>query len=215
MEKKLKIPTPTVERLPLYLRCLGELREQSVNLASSHVMSMRTGVKASQFRKDLSCFGEFGIQGLGYPVGHLYDKIAAILGVDKEQEAVLIGAGNLGSALVNYPGFTRWGFRITQAYDNNPRKIGRSLGNIVIRSVSDLPGDLHIRTGILAVPASAAQESANLLIKSGVRAILNFAGYRVAHGKGIFVRDVDLSWDLAVLSYCLLGESQAQPGAEA
>ncbi|MCL5773272.1 MAG: redox-sensing transcriptional repressor Rex [Firmicutes bacterium] len=208
MEKRSKIPEPTVARLPIYFRCLIELKENGVAVASSEDMAARAGVKASQFRKDLSYFGEFGIQGLGYPVSHLLDRISSIMQLNKEHEVIIAGAGNLGSALLNYPGFQKWGFKITRVLDNNPQKIGKKLGDITIEDIQDIPKNLNSSIGIIAVPASAAQQVAQTLIQSGVKAILNFSGKKISPSKDIVVRNVDMTHELAILTYYLSVENK-------
>ena len=124
MNRKDRIPGPTVARLPIYFRCLAELKERNVKIVSSGDIAAAAGIKASQFRKDLSYFGEFGIQGLGYPVEDLLKRITSIMQLDRRRRVVLLGAGNLGSALANFPGFSRWGFDIVHIFDSSPDKIG-------------------------------------------------------------------------------------------
>lgn len=203
MEKRGKIPEPTVARLPIYFRCLIELKENGVAVASSEDLAARAGVKASQFRKDLSYFGEFGIQGLGYPVSHLLDRISSIMQLNKEHDVVLVGAGNLGSSLLNYPGFQKWGFKITRVFDNNPQKIGKKLGETTIEDIQNIPKSLNIPIGIMAVPATAAQQAAQTLIHAGVKAILNFSGKKINSHKDVVVRNVDMTHELAILTYYL------------
>ncbi|MEW6282245.1 MAG: redox-sensing transcriptional repressor Rex [Candidatus Eremiobacterota bacterium] len=203
MERRDKIPEPTIARLPSYFRCLVELRESDQNIVSSEEIASRAGVKASQFRKDLSYFGEFGIQGLGYPVRHLLDRIAAIMQLDQEHEVVLVGAGNLGSALAGFPGFLRWGFRIAHIYDQAPEKIGKRLHGVEIHDIRDLPKPLGVPLGIVAVPPLGAREAARLLIDSGVRALLNFTGTVLEHPPEVVVRNVDMTHELAILAYHL------------
>lgn len=203
MEKRDKIPDPTVARLPIYFRCLAELHESKVSIVSSVDIAERAGIKASQFRKDLSYFGEFGIQGLGYPVEHLLHRIASIMQLDRKHPVVLVGAGNLGSALGNFPGFSRWGFEIAHIFDADPKKVGRTIGSIKVRSVDELPCPLGVDVGVLAVPPQAAAPAADLLMRSGVKALLNFTGRNLAHGSGVVVRNVDLTHELAILTYHL------------
>ncbi|MBI3930214.1 MAG: redox-sensing transcriptional repressor Rex [Armatimonadetes bacterium] len=203
MEKREKIPAPTIARLPAYFRCLAELHEENISIVSSEELAHRAAVKASQFRKDLSYFGEFGIQGLGYPVQHLLNRIASIIQLDQTHDVVLVGAGNLGSALANFPGFARWGFRIVYVYDESPAKIGRTVREVVVRDISELPRRLGVELGILAVPATAARATADLLVQSGVKALLNFTGATLGQPPQIVVRNVDISHELAILAYHL------------
>ncbi|CAN0189636.1 unnamed protein product, partial [Phaeothamnion confervicola] len=176
MDKRDKIPQPTIARLPLYFRCLAELHDNQVTVVSSDEIASRAGVKASQFRKDLSYFGEFGIQGLGYPVPHLLRRIGSIMQLDQVHKVALLGAGNLGTALAGFPGFARWGFHILWIFDANPEKIGQKINQIEVQDARNLPMPLPADVGILAVPATAAQKAADLFVQSGVKAILNFTG---------------------------------------
>lgn len=209
MDRRLRIPDPTIARLPVYYRCLAELLENETTIVSSELMASRAGVKASQFRKDLSYFGEFGIQGLGYPVQHLRDRIAAIMQLDQTHRVILVGAGNLGTALAGYPGFARWGFQVTCIYDQNPQKVGTRLCGLEIRDVAELPKPLGVEMGVLAVPASSAAAVAGLLVQSGVRAILNFSGVQLPVPPHVVVRNVDMNHELAILAYHLAGDRDA------
>jgi redox-sensing transcriptional repressor len=204
MEKFTKIPEPTIQRLPLYYRCLSEFKESDREIISSEdIASKIPGMKASQFRKDLSYFGEFGVQGMGYVVTHLLDRISSILQLNKLHFVVLVGAGNLGSALVNYGGFRHWGFLITRIFDSNPDKIGRRLGDIEIEDARRLPLPLETRMGIIAVPPSAAFDTARALVDSGCKGLLNFSGVKLNLPPPVAVRNVDLTNELSILSYKL------------
>lgn len=207
MEKRVKIPDPTVSRLPVYFRCLAELQESGISIVSSGEIASRAGIKASQFRKDLSYFGEFGIQGLGYPVQHLLRRIASIMQLDRQHKVVLVGAGNLGSALANFPGFARWGFEIVHIFDADPGKVGKELGGLTVCDIADLPQPLSVDLGVLAVPAAAAPSTAELLTQCGVKAILNFTGRSLGMVEPVVVRNVDLTHELAILAYHLASSS--------
>ncbi len=204
-ERRDKIPEPTIARLPSYFRCLVELQEANQEVVSSEELASLAGVKASQFRKDLSHFGEFGVQGLGYVVEDLLDRIAAIMQLDQDHDVVLVGAGNLGAALANFPGFKRWGFKIVRIYDQDPEKIGMSLHGVTVRDIAELPCPLDVKLGIIAVPASGARDVASLLIGSGVEALLNFTGTTLVHPEKVAVRNVDMTHELAILAYHLSG----------
>lgn len=208
MDKRDKIPDPTVARLPIYFRCLAELHENKVSIVSSVDIAERAGIKASQFRKDLSYFGEFGIQGLGYPVEHLLHRIASIMQLDRKHPVVLVGAGNLGSALANFPGFSRWGFEIAHIFDADPRKVGREIGGVEVHDIKELPRSLGVDVGVLAVPPQAAPSAADLLVRSGVKALLNFTGRTLAIDSGVVVRNVDLTHELAILTYHLTARDE-------
>lgn len=201
MEKRARVPEPTIARLAMYFRCLAELQDRNVSVVSSEEIAVRAGVKASQFRKDLSYFGEFGVQGLGYPVEHLLRRITSILQLDQQHKVALIGAGNLGSALAGFPGFARWGFQILWIFDSDPEKVGGRIHQIPVESSDALPRKLGADMGILAVPAAAAMDAAQLLVESGVRALLNFSGAHLNLGPEVNVRNVDLTHELAILSY--------------
>ena len=201
MRKKGKIPERTIIRFPLYLSILRELEKKGIETVSSRIIAQRAKIKASQFRKDISYFGEFGKQGLGYSVIHLIERITAILYLTRPQQAVLVGAGNLGTALCNFPGFPGWNFEIVRVYDKDPRKVGRRSGKVEVEDVNKLPVDLGIPLGIITVPANAAQKVADLLVKSGIKGILNFSGARLITPPEVIVRDVDLTHELAILNY--------------
>jgi len=201
LDRRQKIPDPTIARLPLYFRCLAELRDKGVSIVSSEDIAAQAGVKASQFRKDLSYFGEFGIQGLGYQVEHLLHRIGSIMQLDREHRVVLVGAGNLGSALANFPGFARWGFHIVHIYDQSPARIGQVMNGVTIEDIAQLPRPLKADLGILAVPAAAAKTTSDLLLASGVKAILNFTGTTVPSPRSAVVRNVDMTHELAILAY--------------
>lgn len=203
MDRRLRIPEPTIARLPVYYRCLSQILESGTTIVSSDLIASRAGMKASQFRKDLSYFGEFGIQGLGYPVEHLLERIREIMQLDRTHRVVLVGAGNLGTALAGYPGFARWGFQITCIYDQNPDKVGTTLSGLEIHDVARLPRPLDVEMGILAVPAGAGAATARLLVESGVRALLNFSGVQLSVPPTVVVRNVDMNHELAILAYHL------------
>ncbi len=201
-----KIPGPTVARLPIYFRCLAEMKDQNIRIVSSGDIAAAAGIKASQFRKDLSYFGEFGIQGLGYPVEDLLNRIRSIMHLDRRRRVVLLGAGNLGSALGNFPGFYNWGFDVVRIFDSSPKKIGTEINGIVIEDISVLPIKLDVELGILAVPPFAAEPCVELLTQSGVKAILNFSGHPLTTPGGTIVRHVNLTHELAILAYDAAGE---------
>ncbi len=213
MEKRTRVPEPTIARLAMYFRCLVELNDQQVAVVSSEEIAFRAGVKASQFRKDLSYFGEFGVQGLGYPVPHLLKRVSSILRLDQVHKVALVGAGNLGTALAGFPGFARWGFQILWIFDNSSEKVGQKLQHIEVEPVSALPRALGADLGILAVPAAAAPEAARLLMESGVDSLLNFSGAHLHLPAHIHVRNVDLTHELAILAY-FARASESSEGAE-
>lgn len=206
-----RVPIPTLERTATYLRLLSELEEAKVVHISSADVENWTGISAAQFRKDLSYFGEFGKPGVGYRVSELRQQIAAILKIHREQPMLLVGAGNLGSALAGYPGLRQHKFTIAAVFDNNYAKIGRLLWDHEILDVNRLKEvNEHIRAriGIIAVPASNAQEVAELLVEAGVRAILNFAPTILKVAPHVVVRNISFLQELAVLSFHLESEEE-------
>lgn len=202
-----RVPVPTLERMATYLACLLDLDARNVETISSADMEKHTDINAAQFRKDLSYFGEFGRPGIGYSVPELTRRISKILKVDREQPVILVGAGNLGSALVGYPSLTREHFRIAAVFDNAQSKVGRKLWELEIQSIDQLEEknrkDIHARIGIIAVPATAAQSVADVMVSSGITGILNFAPLSLKVPKEVVVRNVDFVQELAVLSFYL------------
>ena len=164
-----RIPDETVRRLPVYLRGLMFLREDGRQNISSSSLADFVGVHSWQIRKDFSYFGEFGVRGVGYEVDKLVNEIKGILRLNVVQKAALVGAGHLGTAILSYPGFEIYGFDVTAAFDNNPKKIGKTIKNITIMDVAkiDILRKNNITLGIIAVPRSAAQETAHALVKAG------------------------------------------------
>lgn len=207
---RLRVPTATVERLSIYLRTLRRLDEERV--IPSQELADLVGTSDAQIRKDLTYFGEFGVPGQGYRVGILKEEISHILGVDRIWWTVLVGTGNLGAALLAYPGFKRHGFKIKVAFDNDLSKIGKMWQGVKIEDVEKIPqivAEEEIKIGIITTPAKAAQEVANKLIEGGVEGILNFAPTMISVPEGVKLKSVDLSIELEGLSY-FLGEKKDQ-----
>jgi redox-sensing transcriptional repressor len=201
-----KVPIPTLERLATYLRYLIDLEASHVDTISSTEVERQTGINAAQFRKDLSYFGEFGKPGVGYNVVELQARIARILQIDRDQSVVVLGAGNLGSALVGYPGLSEHHFQIVGVFDSNPRKIGQKIFQLEIADIARLKElNLHLRAriAVIAVPASAAQAVAESAAAVGIRALLNFAPIILKVSERVVVRNVSFLQELAVLSYQL------------
>ncbi|PYM60988.1 MAG: redox-sensing transcriptional repressor Rex [Candidatus Rokuibacteriota bacterium] len=201
-----RIPEMTVRRLSVYLRCLAQLEEDGAKTVSSQELAARFHLNSAQVRKDLAYFGEFGIRGIGYDAASLRAEIQKILGLDREWRVVLVGYGNLGSALFHYRGFARQGFRVAAIVDDDPVKIGRTADGLTILSVGELPRVVKaqgIQIGVIAVPAEGAQPVADRLVAAGVRAILNFAPARVKVPRDVRLQNVDLSIELENLSFHL------------
>lgn len=200
------ISTAVIKRLPRYYRYLGELRKKEVVRISSKELSERMNVTASQIRQDLNNFGGFGQQGYGYNVEYLYTEIGKILGLDEEHEVVIIGAGNLGQAVSNYPDFARRGFAIRAVFDIKPELIGKTLGNAKIYAMSELK-DYIIRHQpqivALTLPKEYAVQVANDVVSWGVKAIWNFAPIELRLSKDVVVENVHLTESLMRLSYNL------------
>jgi len=188
------IPEIVIRRLPLYVRALQWLTQEEVLVISSHDLGALLGMTPAQIRKDLSYFGEFGKQGMGYDVKFLHSQLRHILGVEKEWLVALVGIGNLGHAIARYGGFARRGFKIAALFDNDPRKIGQQVGELEILGMDALPmvvRGLRIQLAIVAVPAAVAQEVVDQLISAGVRGILNYAPTNLRVPKGVRVHYID------------------------
>ncbi len=202
--QKLDIPRKTVYRLSLYYRALQRLRGGKMVTVSSAALAKAAGVKPTQLRKDLTYFGQFGTRGLGYSVEALSKQLTGVLGTTRLQPVILVGAGNLGAALLRYQGFAKEGFEVLAAFDVKVTKTrAREIGVQVLpmEKLSGFVGEHHIKMAILTVPAMVAQEVANELIAAGVLAILNFAPIILQVPDNIVVNNVDLAIELENLSY--------------
>ena len=200
------IPETTIQRLPMYLRCLLDAQSQRLPLVNSAVLAGMCGTNAAQIRKDFSYLGELGTRGIGYDVDALIVYISSVLGIDELRRVVLVGYGRFGSALLGYPGFTERGFEIVAVLDADPAKIGTFAGDVVISDVADLE-DVVASAGaeiaVLATPAPATQALADRLVRAGIRGILNLAPVRLVVPDDVSVRHVCLSTELQVLSFHL------------
>ncbi len=199
------IPGPAVKRLCLYLRELEAQQESGVTTLSSKQLGSMLGLSDAQVRKDLAYFGQFGQPGIGYSVAELVAQLRRVLGTDKPWNSVIVGAGNLGRALMAHAGFERKGFRIVGAFDNDQALAGATIHNRPILPLSDLPAFVHtnqVRIGIIAVPAGAAQAVCDQLVGAGVLGILNFAPKRLEIvGKPVPIISVDLAVQLEQLAF--------------
>lgn len=198
------IPRKTVYRLSLYYRALQRLRENETATVSSAALAKIAGVKPTQLRKDLAYFGQFGTRGLGYDVADLSAKVGEVLGTTRLQPVVLIGAGNLGTALLRYGGFAKEGFEVLAAFDDDPRRPRSPKPPVPVLPMAELATFIKERTvkmAILAVPGTVAQEVANQLVAAGVQAILNFAPIVLQVPDRVVVNNVDLAIELENLSY--------------
>ncbi len=195
-----------IRRLSRYYRYLGELTEKKVERISSGELSRIMHVTASQIRQDLNNFGGFGQQGYGYNVKYLYSEIGKILGLDFQHPMILLGAGNLGTALANSPDFEKGGFRLVGIFDINPELEGICIRGLPIRMISELKDFLSsqkVEIAILTLPKEQAAQTADLLIDNGIKAIWNFAHIDLDTPEDVIVENVHLSESLMTLSYNL------------
>lgn len=185
----------TINRLSVYLRGLRALEREGTQRISSSEMARRFHLSAAQIRKDLAQFGELGIRGVGYDVKQLKEKLESLLGLDREHRAVIVGAGNIGTALARFPGLNSGTFRVVALFDNAPERIGDTVGGIEVSHSNDLPrivAETGAEMAILAVPAGAAQENYRALVDAGIKAVLNFAPVQIEEDPRTRVKTVDL-----------------------
>jgi len=204
------IPDIVIGRLPLYLRALTRLKQEGFEVTSSHELGQRLGISSAQIRKDLSHFGGFGKQGTGYQLDYLIDKLQEVLQVNKEWQVVVVGAGNLGQAISHYRGFIDRGFHIHSVFDADPNKIGKQLGTLKVQAIDELQGTIsaaRIRIAMLAVPAEHAQTVADLLVESGIQAILNYAPINLNVPEQVLVQDIDPVVRMQHMTYYLGDET--------
>lgn len=202
-----EISEQTTNRLSLYVRFLNELDENRVRTVSSTVLAERFGLNAALIRKDLAHFGDLGVRGVGYVVKDLRRELQGILGLDRKLAVAIMGAGNLGLALADYPGFRREGFRIVALFDTLREKVGQaSRTGVRIYDIGDL-GEVAQREGItiavIAVPAASAQQVVSTVVAAGIRAVLNFSPGALRAPPGVKLKSVDLTVSLESLSFYL------------
>ncbi len=198
----------TLNRLSFYLRCLRHLQELGLRRVSSQELAQRYHLWATQIRKDLAQFGEFGIRGVGYDVDGLADHLNSLLGLNREHALIIVGMGNLGSALAQYLGFNYGAFRVVAGVDIDAQKIGRRIGSLTVQPWSELKEIVRqsgAEIGVLAVPAEAAQENYDALADAGVKGVLNFAPVRVKRRPDVPLKNVDLRINLEELAFFLRG----------
>jgi redox-sensing transcriptional repressor len=208
-----KISELTTNRLSVYLRCLNLLAAAGIKTVSSQALAEQFHLNSAQIRKDLAYFGEFGVRGVGYFVEELREHITKILGLDMAHRVGIVGAGNLGTALANYNGFTQSNFTVVALFDNDRKKIGRRMGVAEIevhdvKKIERVVREEAIDVAVIAVPARIAQQVLNQVMSAGIKAVLNFAPARLTARRGVKVKTVDLTISLESLSYFL-----AQPQA--
>jgi redox-sensing transcriptional repressor len=197
----------TTNRLSVYLRCLNTLDAASVKRVSSQMLAEQFHLNAAQIRKDLAYFGGFGVRGVGYYVTDLKRHLRQILGLDRKVPVVIMGAGNLGLALADYPGFRQEGFNIVALFDNVTSKVGqRSRGGVPILDIKELKRFVSrhkVDIAVIAVPGPTAQQVVNLVVDVGVKAVLNFSPDTLRVPPGVKLKSVDLTVSLESLSFYL------------
>jgi redox-sensing transcriptional repressor len=206
------IPEATVARLAVYLRVLSALADGGRSTVSSGELASAAGVNPAGLRKDLSHLGPCGVRGVGYEVQTLRDRIARVLGVERSRACVLVGMGNLGSALADYAGFGSRGFEFVGLFDAADSRIGQRIGGRTVRAVAELEDVVAVTRasiGVITTPAEVAQSVCDRLAAAGVRSILNFAPVTLTTPAGVDVRQVDLSVELQVLAF--LGQQRSVP----
>ena len=199
-------PDIVVGRLPIYLRALTLMAEEGREITSSQELSEKLGISSAQIRKDLSHFGEFGKQGTGYEIAYLRDQLKRILNVERSWPVALVGYGDLGRALADYGGFAAKGFEIVAVFDNAPHKIGQQIAGKEVMDLTELPQVVRnkgIRVAIVAVPSATAQQVADMLVESGIKAILNYAPINISVPSDVQVQYIDPAAHLQHMTYYL------------
>ncbi|MFT4175090.1 MAG: redox-sensing transcriptional repressor Rex [Luteolibacter sp.] len=201
---KVDIPKKAIYRLSIYYRCLQKLESNDLETVSSTTLARAAGVKPSQLRKDLAYFGQFGTRGLGYPVGQLASIIRETLGREHLQPVILVGAGNLGAALIRYQGFEKEGYEVVAAFDANPEKAkarGVTIPTYPDSGLEVFLSESSIKLAILCVPVEFAQSVVNRLVAAGIQGILNFSPIVLEVPSDVTVNNVDLALELEHLGY--------------
>jgi redox-sensing transcriptional repressor len=197
----------TTNRLSVYLRCLNALEDAGVRAISSQALASQFHLNAAQIRKDLAYFGEFGVRGVGYYVRDLKRHLRQILGLDRKLRVAIIGAGNLGLALADYPGFRQEGFEIFALFDSLSSKVGQhSRDGVPIQDICDLKKTAKrdgISIAVIAVPAAAAQQVVDVVVAAGIKAVLNFSPGALDVPPDVKLKSVDLTVSLESLSFFL------------
>ena len=201
-----KIPDIIIGRLPVYLRALQRLSDQGMQTTSSQELGDIVGISAAQIRKDISQFGEFGKQGTGYEVPYLMKKLRGILQVDRVWEVVIVGMGDMGHALARYNGFSNRGFHVGMVFDSDPDKVGKKVAEVEVLHTATMVEKIKahkIKVAMLTVPATSAQDAADLLVKAGVKAILNYAPISLNVPEDVKVQYIDPVAHLQRMTYYL------------
>ncbi len=206
-----RIAESTVRRLSLYLSFLEGIERQGVKTISSDELAQLGGTTSAQVRKDLSLFGSFGKRGLGYSVPELSEKLREILGLGKQWRVCIIGAGKICAALARYHGFADRGFNVTAVYDSDPAKIGKRFETLIVRPISDLEKDASrhdFDIAVVATPAEATPGVVKQVVRSGIKAILNFAPVQISVPADVTVRTVNMAMELEGLSFALANRGE-------
>ena len=201
-----KIPDIIIGRLPIYLRALQRLAEQGIHNTSSQELGEMIGISAAQIRKDISQFGEFGKQGTGYSIPFLIERLQSILKINRIWDVIIVGVGDMGHALARYNGFVNRGFHVTMLFDNDTQKVGSKINELEIFSTDVMAEKVKqnkIKVAMLTVPASAAQEVADQLVKAGIKAILNYAPIHLSVPKDVHVQHIDPATHLQRMTFYL------------
>ena len=205
MKNNTNIPPATVQRLPLYLQCLDQIDTNSVGISSKKIAEIAK-VNDAQVRRDLSYLGTLGTRGVGYDAVTLRKQLELELGLVDGLSAIIVGIGNLGSALAEYGGFKEKGFKIVGLFDEDTKKLNKQIAGLTVNPLSkmkDVCDKYNVAIGIIATPEEVAEEIADKLVDSGIKSILNFAPAMLKNKPGIQIRSVDLSQELQILSYYL------------
>ncbi len=202
--KEQAISKATIDRLPLYYRCLRLAQDDGMDIISSDELGRRLELSPEQIRKDLALFGQFGKKGVGYYVNELKLNVGEILGLDNHWNIAIIGIGHLGVALANYQNFVALGFNLVALFDNDPSIIGKTINHVKVKDIEELQtsiNKLKIDIGVIAVPAQFAQDVARKLIKAKIKGIWNFAPIKMKVPDDVKIVNEDLSVGLSRLSY--------------
>ena len=204
--KKNDVPDIVISRLPGYLQVLNQIAKEGQHTVSSKILADRLGSTAAQIRKDLSFFGGFGKQGTGYSIYHLIEQLQMILNLNRIWQVAVVGAGDLGRALIRYQGFANRGIEIALVFDNHPTVVGTQVGAVIVRHVDQMVADINsmgIKIAILTVPGDAAQSTADMLVKAGIKAILNYAPVTLKLPADVRVQYIDPVLQLQRMMYYL------------
>lgn len=200
------IPDIVISRLPLYIQTLNRLLREGKSVVSSNELGLLLDMTPSQIRRDLANFGGFGKQGTGYDIIKLMESLRDILNLNQIWKVALIGVGHVGQALINYDGFGRNGFEIVAAFEHNPGKIGKKVGNIVVRDIANMDEEMpemEVEIAVITVPGESAQAICDRLVKIGIRSILNYAPVNLQVPEGVQVENIDPVLKMQKMTYYL------------